>query len=201
MSITVQEQNPKAQVATATEVAAECPLSDEAQKLLTHGQSPNTYLGALIQRGFYNDALRFSAYKLARREAVWWGALCLWERMRPRPNSAQEAALQAIVGWVQNPGDESRRAAEAAGRKAGINSPIGILALAVYFSEGSISLPGCPDVQPDPHATAQQVAAAVVLAARMPAGDATSPEDAQRRFLVLAANVDEGKLPWSLEDA
>ncbi len=59
----------------AVTVASGCPLSEDAQSLLVVGQSPNVFLSTLIQRELYNDAIRFSAYKLTRRKAIWWGSL------------------------------------------------------------------------------------------------------------------------------
>jgi len=184
----------------AKEIAKSCPLSDEGRACLQEGQTPNSLLGELVRRELYADALRFTAYKLPPREDVWWAALCLWDAQRPEPSSEVNAAFQAIIDWVEDPGEKPRRAADSAGRRAGMNTPAGMVCMAIYFSGGSISLPECPEVKPDPQAAAQQIAAALVLAAKTNPVASGGTTAAQRRFLVLAAQVEEGKLPWTRAD-
>ena len=180
---------------SAEAIASRCPLGAEARQCVRAGQSADTLLGELVQKQLYIDAMRLIAYKLPQREAIWWATLCVWDRARPRTGEAEGRAFQAIVDWVRQPNEQYRRAAEAAGRAAGIQTPVGMLAMAVFFSGGSISLPDQPAVQPDPYDTAQQVAAAVVLAAKR--GDAAA---AQRRFVVLAAEVQQGHLSWTRKE-
>ncbi len=200
MSSAIKDAPVKKDRRTTEQIVAVCRLSDEARECFQPGQTPNAFLSLLIQREFYLDALRFTAHKLEKRAAVWWAALCLWDQERPQPNEAADAAFQAVVDWVRDPNEGNRRAADAVGIAAGINTPVGMLGLAIYFSEGSISLPDCPEVKPEPHAMAQQVAAAVVLASKTSQNGFGNVIAAQRRFLVLAAGVEEGDLPWSIEE-
>lgn len=183
---------------TAGEVAEHCPLSDAAQALLDPQMASDKYLALLISKELYADATRFTAFHLPKRDAVWWGALCLWNVYRPSTNEAAcrsvEAVFQALTRWVQEPNETNRRAAEAVGREAGITTPHGQLALAVFFSEGSVSLPGLPEVLPKPWQTAKNVAGAVVAASKK--GKPSEALGNQRLFLVLAAELSKGQLPW-----
>ena len=179
---------------TAAEIAGQFNLSEDARNLIQPRQASDAFLAVLIEGQFYLDALRFVAYKLPKREAVWWACLCLWQTYRTEPEKKTSDALEALVRWVQEPNEENRRAADAAGKVAGVATPEGSLAAAVFFSGGSISLPDCPEVEPAPLATAQNVASAVVVASKKTKPDRIAEH--QRRFLVLAADVASGRVPW-----
>jgi hypothetical protein len=195
----MSNQSAQGQPKRAVDVCRHVQLSDEARKYLFEEQTAPQFLSLLIKNGLYEDALRFVAYDLGKREAVWWGCLCLWEAYRPSPPPTIDAALQAVVAWVQQPEEPQRREADAAGKAAGVNTPAGMLAEAVYCSGGSISLPDLPEVEPDEWLTAQMVAAAVVLASK-----SKGPEQKvalQRRFLVVAGEVTGVRLRWHLDDS
>ncbi len=182
---------------SAGQLADICPLSAEATRQLDDTQTADVFLAMLIERELYSDAIRFTAYKLDKRDAIWWATLCLWDNQRQTTAPEVDAVFQAIVQWLQSPNDTGRRAVEAASREVGLNSPLGMLGQAVYFSEGSISLPDCPEVSPEPYATAKQVASAVLLASKKAKRPDYTAADIQRRYLVLAAAVEQGQLPWS----
>ncbi len=190
MSTTASEP----QTRTAAEVAGQFDLSDDARKLLGPHPTSDAFLAALIQNKLYPDGLRFVAYMLPRREAIWWACLCLWQLYRTEPGRKTSEVFQRVVRWVQEPDEENRRGAYAAGRAAGVTTPEGGLAAAVFFSGGSISLPDCPEVEPGPLATAQNVASAVVLASLKVKAPKIS--EYQRRFLALATDVARGRVPW-----
>lgn len=178
----------------ASDVARNVPLGQEAAGLLKPDQTSGEFLAVLINCGLRLDAIRFAAHALRKHEAVWWGALCLWEFYRPDPAAGVSQVLQATVRWLQEPDDQNRRAVDAAGKNAGGNTPAGSLATAVFFSGGSVSLPELPEVQPKPHMTAQNVANAVVLACKQ-TGVARQAEF-QSHCLLLALDVARGELPW-----
>ena len=179
---------------TAAELCRHFKLSDDAQQLLGSAATPAEFFTPLVRKELYLDALRLAAYDLPKREAIWWGSLCLWRVHRSKPPQKLAGVLQAVLDWLRDPNEENRRAADRAGKEAGIDSPAGSLATAVFFSGGSISLPGLPEVESDPFATAQNVASAVVLASKKVKPERIS--QCQREFLVLAADVASGCLPW-----
>lgn len=183
----------------AIDVAEHCPLTDEAQTLLTPQMASDKYLALLISKELYSDAIRFTAFHLPKRDAVWWGALCLWNAYRPSQDNplpdSVDAVFRALTNWVQEPNEKNRRAAEAAGREAGIASTHGQLAMAAFFSEGSISRPGLPEVLAKPWHTAKNVAGAVVAASKK--GEPSEVVANQRLFLVLASELSQGQLPWN----
>lgn len=186
----------------AAEIAEHCPLSDEGRGVLTPNLTPGKFVALLIAQELYADAVRFTAFNFSKREAIWWGALCLWEACRnvrdqksPQP---VEPVFQSVIAWLQEPSEDNRRAVETAGRDAGITTPRGQLAMAAFFSEGSMSLPGQPEVKPEPWLTPKNVASVVLAAAKM--GKPSKVAESQRLFLVLAAELTKGQLPWLPQD-
>lgn len=188
------KNDPDKQPIKAAEIAREIKLGGEARQLLNDRQTAAEYLALLDRERLYPDALRFAAYSLSKREAVWWGCLCLWQVYRPRPTVRQEEALKAALAWVQEPSEENRRSADAASQVTGQDTPAGGLALAAFYSGGSISLPGLPSVAPKPFLTAKTVAGVVLLASCQISPDQIA--QCQRQFLALAADVAEGRSRW-----
>lgn len=127
----------------------------------------------LVEDGKLDEAVTYAAERLGKRLAVWWGALCVWYRLRgddPIESTPHFAAVDATVAWVLDPSEENRLAAKAAGDLAKASSAAGALASAPFWSEGSVAPPGQPKVAPPPGMAAKFVANAVLMAAATPVG-------------------------------
>lgn len=190
----VSASQPSASLPAAAEIARAIKLTESARALLKEGHLAGQYQALLRQKGLLADAIRFTAASLPRRSAVWWGCLCLWERQRSEADAVAAAALQATVAWVMDPTDARRRAAGEVARAAGLGTPAGGLAQAVFFCGGSLSRPGLPIVAPDPTLTAKTVAAAILLASRQ--APAKQVAEFQKRFLDLAQEMAATDPPW-----
>jgi hypothetical protein len=177
-------------------IAAPCRLTEEARQLLREDLSPQTYFELLRKEHLYVDAIQFMAHRLPKREAVWWGCLCVWKVSRPHLPQAESVALQAAVHWVLDPSENNRRAAEATGQAAGVGTPSGCVALAAFWSDGSLSPRGLPEVAPPPFLTARTIAGALCLAAVLPQADKQT--ELQGLFLRLANEVANGKNHWTV---
>ena len=136
-----------------------------ATALLRADLTPEQFLDLLIERQLFNDATRFLAHALPKREAVWWAVLCVREVAGPEPPAGVEAALRAAEAWVRGPSEANRRAASEAAKAAGTNSPAGLAASAAFQSGGSVGPPDIPEILPSEYATARAVAHAVTFAA------------------------------------
>src|SRR5438045_2695423 len=180
---------------TAAEVCQHFDLGDKARGLLGDRQTPAEFFERLVSEKLYPDAVRFAAHLLPAREAVWWGSLCVWHVAAPSPPPATAPALRAAARWVREPTEENRRAAEAPGRAAGAADPAGALALAAFWSGGSMTPPQLPAVPPPPLLPAKTVAGAVLVAATR--GDPAGQEERYRHFLTLAVDVSAGRNLWS----
>jgi hypothetical protein len=157
------------------------------------GSAPREYFERLCREEQYDLAIEFLAHALPARAAAWWGCLCLWNVARPAPPPPVDAALAAALGWVLDPTEEQRRAAESAAADAD-DLPAGHLAQAVFFSGGSLIAPNLPVVEPPPFHAQRAVAGAILLAA----GQTALARDEQlRMFCNWGADVADGKIHWS----
>src|SRR5262245_31551728 len=123
---------------TAAEVCARLELGADARKLLQAGQTPRQFLDRLLEQQRYSDAAGFLAHGLPKREAVWWGCLCVQQIVGPNSPGPMIAALDAAKKWVSDPSEENRRAAFTAAEAADFGNPAGCVGLAAFFSGGSL---------------------------------------------------------------
>jgi hypothetical protein len=179
----------------AVDICRRFEVGDDARALLGDKLTSDAYLELLLQQQLHDDALKFVAHWLPKREAVWWGCLCVWKTRRPNPPEKEAAAIQAAVRWVADPTERHRRRCEIAGQTAGAGTPAGCLALAACWSGGSMAPAGQPEVAPPPFLTSQIVAAALNLAASMAETDRRAEH--QRIFLQLAREVASGQNRWT----
>ena len=172
---------------SAAELCAVSGLGDEARSLLREGLGPREYFNLLIERGHYNDAVRFLSHALPKREAAWWAWYCARRSLGPNPPAAITAALDATEKWITQPHEAHRRAALKAAQAAQFSTPAGCAALAVFFSGGSVSPPDAPAVPPGPFVSAKAIAGAVMLAAVAP--DPQRAPEAFQAFLAQGVEV------------
>jgi len=172
-------------------------LSPKACQLLSDGKPHPALLTELEDAGLAEDAVRILAYSLKKPQAIWWGCLCVWSLYRPSPPRQAEAVLHAVLRWLHQPTEANRRVIEEPAWAAGGNTPEGLLGLAAIWSEGSMSPPGQPTVDPPAHLSAKSVANAVILA-----GAINGPADAPvyyHGFLDLGKHVLSSKNTWQAE--
>lgn len=159
------------------EVAKAAELNGDALAVLHPEHGGREFATALVNAELFQDAVRFVAHALPKREAVWWALLCAREAAGDAPPAEVKASLDATDVWVRHPGDEQRRAAMAAAQKATFQTAAGCAGLAAFLSGGSLSVPGQPEVPPGPFLTAKAVFGAVALASI-----GTDPKTAPERF-------------------
>jgi hypothetical protein len=180
---------------TAADVCKLFPLSDEAKPLLKDGLAPKAFFDQLVEKGHTIDAIRFLGCALPKREAVWWAVVVGRQAYAPgAPPPKVAAALNAAEKWVTEPKEETRRAAQKAGEEAEYGTPGGCAATAAFFSGGSISLPGLPEVPAQEHHCGHFAACAVMLAAVV-----KEPEkalDKHKAYLKVGGEVAAGTNKW-----
>lgn len=180
----------KIEAKTAAEVCARFELSEPAQSLPREGASPATFLERLIAERHFQDAIRFLAFGLPKREAIWWAARCA--RLPGGPTTPErQAALELVERWCAAPDEELRRAAMAAAEKAKLDNAAGCAALAVFFSGGSVAPPDAPAVPPVETVTALAAASAVLMAAVE--SEPEKAEEKYQRFLEQGIAVAAGR--------
>ena len=115
------------------------------------------------------SAIRLIAAVLPARESVWWA----WVSARhatqmaggTAPSEAAHTALNAVEQWIVRPDDNARRAAWDAGNAAGMDTPVGMVCVAVFLNGTSIAPPNIPAVPPPPGAALPLISGVIILAA------------------------------------
>lgn len=185
-------ENPSVQIARQADLRA------PAMRWLESDTAPRDFLDRLLAEGLQAEAIRFLACALPKREAVWWGCLCVWQACRPGSSPGQRADLGSAMRWVLDPSVVKRQACVQAEPMAALRTATGSLALAVVWSGGSLSRPDLPVVPPPEYLTGRAVANAILLAA-------VQREPQQylhhcRQFLTLGLEVADGKNRWIKDD-
>ena len=115
------------------------------------------------------DALRVIAAVLPVRESIWWAWVSVRFAMQREggtpPTPEAHAAVSAIEQWIVRPDDDNRRTAWQAGQAAGVETPVGMVAAAVFLSGGSVAPPGVTPVPPPPGGTLPLITGAILLCA------------------------------------
>lgn len=139
--------------------------------------APAQVLTRLVKEERFPEALRFLVNTLEAGAAVRWAYDCLSNLERPAAQGARQTALQAAQSWIAAPDETKRRTAKEASDNAGLDTPEGVLAMAVFFSGGSVAPETAPEV-PAPVRACHKLSAGAVLLAVV----SDHPESAPQRF-------------------
>lgn len=152
-------------VATAAALRPEAQLSDASKAMLVDDISTAQFIELLASREQYLDALRVVAHALTKRSAVAWASRCVKSASGDDLSPVDEAALKAAEEWVAQPSEERRRKAQAAAEEAEHKTAASWVAMAVFWSSGSMGPPSAPVVPAAEHLAAHAAAGAVMIAA------------------------------------
>ena len=143
---------------------------------------------AILAEGRAADALDYIGHALPKLEAVTWAAQLLNADSRVRELPIRDRlALDHVLRWLDDPSDANRRATQRAAVAASRQSAEHCLALAVYYSGGSISDAGMPPLLPPPEACLRYA----VAAAKRAAWRNDMPEVMLERALASAERIAE----------
>lgn len=177
----------------AAEIAATLQMAEEHQQLAGQVASGPEFVALLAEKGHFPQAVRVQSHLLPRRLAVWWGLVCLRELAGAPLSNAEENARAAAEEWTVDPSESRRRRCEALAAKTKYDGPGSWLAMAAFWSGGSIVPPEVGDVPPDEKLTGQAVTSSLMIAAVM--HEPTKAKVRYRAFLATAPDVASGKLP------
>src|SRR5262245_9126810 len=86
----------------AADLAKPLPRSDAAKALLAPEHTPRQYFDALAaQPALAEDAIRFLAHALPKRESVSWALACVRVAV-PKPSPAEAKAIASADAWVKD---------------------------------------------------------------------------------------------------
>ncbi len=151
------------------------------------GMAPQAFFEQLRASDRSDLAAVAAASFLPRLEAIAWVAAALPAPDKSDPDfSARRLLLDAARRWIDEPDDVNRRAVHALAEGGQAEWPESLLALAIFFSGGSIAPDDLDPVPADPMVSAHLAAAALQAAAieRMP-----TDEGVLARALDLAHQV------------
>ena len=166
----------------AADVAAGVEFSDPAQALLTDGIKAEDFLDALIADERLDDAVRLLAAWLPPPQSVAWGCACLKQFGEGQLSARQKTSVEAAEKWAAEPTEEHRRAAQQAAENLQSRTPAGWIALAAFWSGGSIGSPDAPEIPATPGMSARAVGLVVTTVATW-GGSKISAPDALRSFI------------------
>jgi hypothetical protein len=164
--------------------------SEAAQQLLQEGLSAAAYLDLLIAGELILDALRFLAAWLPKPTAVAWASHCVRSVLGQSLQPADQAALDVAEAWAAEPDEPKRRAAGAAAEECQYAGPAACVALAAFWSGGSLTPENLAPVPPPETATAKAVSGALLMAA--PHGAPTQAPQRYRAFLAAGRQLKTG---------
>jgi hypothetical protein len=175
----------------ASDVARPLTLSEDAIQLLLPTLTPRQFFDALVAAHLDDDAIRFLAAALPKREAVGWGGLCVKDAITKPFEPVAAKALAAAEAWVKDPSEANRRNAESAAETAGYGTATGCLAAAAFWSGGSLTPPHLAPVPPKDELTGTAVVGAILLASAVaPNG----PGPAKTKFLAIGGDIASGRV-------
>jgi hypothetical protein len=175
---------------TAREIGENANLSSGGLSLITGEMSPAACLDALEERGLYEDAVRFLAHKLAVRGGIQWAVECARELEAPERKERPNEPLEAAQRWLLAPSEATRQAARQAADRCPDKSAATLIAMAVFFSGGSITPPGGAEVEPPPYSAQKMVAGGVRIA--VVSHDPAHAGERYRRALASGRQADTG---------
>jgi len=164
---------------TAGELCRDLTLDEEALKLLRPETTPGEFLSRLIEKELFSDALRFVGHWLAKPQAIRWARDCVLAAAPGELPAPEAVAIEVVNRWLEDPTEESRRAAQDAAEAAQYNGPASWVAIAVFWSGGSIAPVGESVVPPSKGLMAQAISAGLTMAA------AADPPQAGARYRAM----------------
>lgn len=183
---------------TVAEICGDFELQEEAKAHLSGEPMPHEFVDRLVRARLYADAMRFLAYGMPRREAVWWAYLCVSSVPDCCDEEIAAEAIQVAEAWVKNPTEENSEAALEAGNRHNFEmpgAPAAWTAMAAGWSgEESVTTEQEDIPAPPEHLTAHAASGAIILAATDNPGQANK---VYREFLDKGVQIAQGKMQIS----
>lgn len=172
---------PAVEPMTAAKICSLLDLSEESEQLLLPEHTPDTFIDTLIEQKQYADAISVLAFYLPKHQAVEWAHRCVQELLGDELSPNEQAVMKVSQDWLDEPTEVHRRAAMAAAEKNEFQNIPCWVALAAFWSDGSLAPPDLPEVKPDERLTSQGVSAAMVMTATH--SDPTKSEERYQQIL------------------
>jgi pSer/pThr/pTyr-binding forkhead associated (FHA) protein len=181
---------------TAAEVVSQFDLDEVISESPNNGETTADFAERLLTSEEPTDSLKFLAYALPKRLGIWWAIMCI----RSEDGLAAEPdlrLLEIVSEWVVSPNEEHRRKGMQLAEELEMKSPASWTAVAAFWSHGSMSPEGQPEVPAADNMAGKAIAGAITLASVV-----QSPErapDRRKAFVAFAHQISSGELSWKSE--
>jgi len=153
-------------IPVATDVAAIAPLEEESKKLASPDLDTPQFASKLAEQEKFIDAIRVLAFSMGKLTVIEWSMRCVQTALGDSLSEIDKRALDIVQQWLGGQSEELRRAAHAASQEAEHSTAASWVAMAVFWSEGSMGPPPpAPVVPPGPTQCAHAATGAILLAA------------------------------------
>lgn len=122
-------------------------------------------ISTLIDTGQLDSAIQFLALGLPKREAIWWSYIGIEPIEHNKKCLHTQQGLKNINDWVHAPSEARRQSAKSLSDSLELYTPTSWANMAIFWSGGSITPKGKPEVKATPHMCGQAVSNALILAA------------------------------------
>jgi hypothetical protein len=178
---------------TAAEICARVELSSEARAFLLPTLSPQGYLTLLTDAELVGDGIRFMAFAMPVREAIWWACVVAQTSIEQQ-TPLETRSIESAAAWVYEPNEARRRACFALAEEAEFQGAAAYAALSVFWSGGSLAPEGMPDAPADLKLGPIGVGASVLLS--ITRGDPLTLTTRFEETIMRAINIANGGNGW-----
>jgi hypothetical protein len=163
---------------TPKDLAGAAKLGDKAMALLTPETSHRAFVKKMVEKEEHQDAVKYLAHALPKREGVWWAWVTAKRAAGPEPAPKIKEALDATEKWIAQPNDGNRRVAFEKAEAAEFGTPAGCAGAAAFFAGETLAPAHVQQpVPPGEWDTAKAIAGAVMMAVVE-----KEPEKAKEKF-------------------
>lgn len=178
---------------SAQEICGRAELSADARPFLLPSLSPQGFLSLLVDAENVGDAVRFLAFALPIREAIWWSYIVAKTTI-VAPTELEILCMERAAAWVYEPNEAHRRSCMECAESAKFEGAAAYAALAVFWSGGSLAPEGMADAEADPRLGPIGVGASVLLS--LTAGDPMRLTERFETAVARAVNIANGGNGW-----
>jgi hypothetical protein len=179
-------------VTVTEQIATNAQVGDAGKELLKDDLTPAAYLKLLTEKALFKDALMFFGHAVPIDVSVQWAVNCIKEfQPKDQPAPKPSDPLPLCERWLGTRSDNDRFEANKSAKKAGLSSPAGMLAMAVFLAGKSMTPEGAPPAPPPPFAAEKMAASAVRIAVLKAAPDKTTEN--YNRALEIGKQVAKSK--------
>ncbi|WP_425615235.1 FHA domain-containing protein [Anatilimnocola sp. NA78] len=153
-------------IPVSTDVVAIAPIEDDNKKLASPDQSTPQFASLLANQEKFLDAIRVLSFSMGKLTVIEWSLRCVQMALGESLSKIDRKALDIVQQWLGGPTEDLRRAAYAAAQEAEHATAASWVAMAAFWSEGSMGPPPpAPVVPPGPTQCAHAATGAILLAA------------------------------------